>query len=187
MYCWRLGAWLQGSGFDSRSGKPPTIKVCSSPLTSFWKQRNNSLIQSVCFFPCRRYSNILWLKYYRLDKKIIVPSFTVGGKNKKVRNLTFFSCRGQSQHVGEILDHRIYCACPKQENKTNIFKMCLPVLKSKFPVTSNWRGSSPVNRERFLSINVNDDCNHIVWHVWNMFMSLLEIWLNKYLQICMTF
>ncbi len=26
MYCWRLGAWLQGPGFDSRSGKPPTIK-----------------------------------------------------------------------------------------------------------------------------------------------------------------
>ena len=43
MYCWRLGAWLQGPGFDPRSGKPPRIKVCSSPLTSFWKQRNNSL------------------------------------------------------------------------------------------------------------------------------------------------
>ncbi len=44
MYCWRLGAWLHGPGFDSRSGKPPKYKVCSSPLTSFWKQRNNSLM-----------------------------------------------------------------------------------------------------------------------------------------------
>ena len=35
-------------------GNLPQYKVCSSPLTSFWKQRNNSLkIILLCWFTCK--------------------------------------------------------------------------------------------------------------------------------------
>ena len=49
MYYWQLGVWIQGTGFEPWSGKPPQYKTCSSPLISFWKQRFNYLM--IIFVP----------------------------------------------------------------------------------------------------------------------------------------
>ena len=52
-------SFAQVPGSIPRVGNLPKYKVCSSPLTSFWKQRNNSL-KLICCFPQTWSRYFLW-------------------------------------------------------------------------------------------------------------------------------